>query len=196
MNYNNYSTGTELKSELRDLKLKVISNEYKFEINKDSIKQLSNELNFIKSTLPDEIISGSIVLRLYGLIKRDINDIDILLRDKNLYSSYNKRGYCDDENEILNRLGFKTFNYKSWFLSKKRSFKVDFFENPDAPFDLVNIGGVKLKIHNPMEVINYKLQLCSASSGAKHNLDLTGIFRYMNMLDYANKHSAPDLENK
>jgi len=179
-----YLSTNELQSELRNLKLKIINGEYKFEINNSSVKDLSSELDFIKSTFPNDIISGSIVMKLYGLLRRDIRDIDILIDDKNRYTSYSQGGYNDGEETVLNRLGFKTFPYKGSFFSKTKQYKVDFFENKTAPYDIVNINGSDFKIHNPLDIMNYKMQLGKID---KHNNDLALVFKKLNLIDYASK---------
>ena len=87
----------ELKSELRDLKLKIVSGEYEFKINKDFLKDNRKLINFIKSSFPNDIVSGSFVLRSYGLINRELNDLDILINDSNRYTGYTKAVYRDWE---------------------------------------------------------------------------------------------------
>ncbi len=72
----------DFTSELRELKLKIISGEVNFEISKESIKKFNTELKFIKKNFTSDIISGSIVLNLFDLINRDISDIDILIKDE------------------------------------------------------------------------------------------------------------------
>ena len=106
----------ELKSELRDLKLKIVSGEYEFKINKDFLKDNRKLINFIKSSFPNDIVSGSFVLRSYGLINRELNDLDILINDSNRYTGYTKGGYNDEEDEISNRLGYKEISHKWFFL--------------------------------------------------------------------------------
>ena len=186
--FSKYMTNNELKTEFRNLKLKVISGELTFSINQVVSKQLSSELDFINSEFKSDIISGSIVLKLYGLIKRDINDIDILLDDKSRYTNYKIGGY--DEDSVPNRLGSKDFKYKSGFFSKKKEYEVDFFENTDAPYDLVKIGNNTYKLHNPLEILNYKMSMAlnNTNSGLKHNEDLSLIFRHLDMLEHINEY--------
>ena len=76
-------TPDELIKEFRDFKLKVINGDIVFNITNSSIRSLGNELDFIKDTFrEDDIITGSIALRLFGLLHRGSNDIDILIKDK------------------------------------------------------------------------------------------------------------------
>lgn len=176
---------TELKSELRNLKLKIINNEFKFTINKSILSDLSKELSFIKKELKDDIISGSLVLKIYGLINRDASDIDILIDDRDKYAPYLDGGRYNDENQIANRLGYVRFSYRNSFLSKKRDYDVDFFENNKASYDIVNIGGIDLKIHNPLEILSLKYEMSLKScGGGKHRSDLSNIFNHLNMLDF------------
>ncbi|HPZ24137.1 MAG TPA: hypothetical protein PLC25_04795 [Bacilli bacterium] len=184
-----YMTNDELKTEFRDLKLKVINSELKFNVNKSVANQLSKELEFVSKEFGSDILSGSIVLKLYGLLRRDINDIDILIDDKSRYSGYSIGGY--DEDSVPNRLGKKTFFYKKGFFSRKKEYNVDFFENTDAPYDLVKIGDKTFKLHNPFDIINYKMSMIlsstsSVDSSRKHNEDLSSIFRHFGLLDHVN----------
>lgn len=188
--YTKWMTDSELKSEFRDLKLKIINNEVDFKPNSLYIKSLSNELDFISNTFPNDIISGSIALKIFGLLKRDINDIDILISDKNRYPSYTKDEYGDEE-AIENRLGVRKFDYKRGFFSKKKEYEVDFFENVGSSFIEVNYGGRVLKVHSPLEILDYKINMATninTTSGSKHNQDLTDIFRHLDMLDYVSEY--------
>lgn len=171
----------ELKSELRDLKLKIVSGEYEFKINKDFLKDNRKLINFIKSSFPNDIVSGSFVLRSYGLINRELNDLDILINDSNRYTGYTKGGYNDEEDEISNRLGYKEISYKDGFFSRKKTYKVDFFQNESASYSIID--GVKF--HNPMEILNLKMSMLNNS---KHRKDLTDAFRMMYI------HSVPKLD--
>jgi hypothetical protein len=74
-------------------------------------------------------------------------------------------------------------------VTKEKEYSVDFFENKEVPFlefD-INIGNSfnsnikKIKIHNPLEIMNFKLGIFAnpkvgRSTGRKHNEDLTQIF--------------------
>ena len=126
-------------------------------------------------------------MKLYGLINRKIKDIDILIGDKDRYDSYNNVGYSDNESEILNRLGSISFKYKRCILSRSREFEVDFFNNANPPYDIVNIRGKEFKLHNPLDLIKFKIQLSGGNyyDIKKHNMDLVEIFRKINLMEYA-----------
>jgi hypothetical protein len=172
-------TQDELKKEFRDFKLKVINGDIVFNITNDAIDDLSDELDFIKDTFrEDDIITGSIALRLFGLINRGSSDIDILIKDKDRYSGYIKEKYGDEEIDIPNRLGYLDFQYKSGIFSKKREYEVDFFEDLGCNFTEIEIDGFLdtrcIRIHNPIEILDFKMKM--AVKFDKHSEDLTKIF--------------------
>jgi hypothetical protein len=173
--------------EFRNFKLKSINNEIEFKISDSVVDENKELLTFITDNFPNDIITGSLALKLFGLISRKSNDIDILIKDRNRYDNYIIDGY-DDEFTTPNRLGYKSFEYKKGILKKKVIYEVDFFENKNVPFleFEVNVGGFmsdirKIKIHNPLEIMNYKLDIfanpkVARLTGRKHNEDLTQIF--------------------
>jgi hypothetical protein len=175
-------TPDELKKEFRDFKLKVISGDIVFNITDDSISKLKKELKFIKDTFEDDdIITGSIALKLFGLLDRDSDDIDILIKDKDRYTGYDNDVYSDSNINIPNRLGYLDFSYKPYFFSKTKKYEVDFFEDHGCNFTELEIGGGGLddnliRIHNPIEILDFKMKLAIDGKSDKHNEDLTKIF--------------------
>jgi hypothetical protein len=163
----------DFTSELRELKLKMISGEVNFEISKDSIKKFNTELKFIKKNFTNDIISGSIALNLFGLINRDISDIDILIKDESGYSRYNNHNYGDGEKLTPNRLGFIKFDYRKNLFSFKKTYEVDFFKDVGATFIEFEFDGIKLKAQHPIEIISQKMLM---SKHHKHWRDLEIIF--------------------
>ena len=178
----------ELKAEFRNYKLKSINNEINFKISESVVKENKDLLTFLTDNFPNDVITGSLALKLLGLLSRKNSDIDILIKDKNRYDRYILDGY-DDEFTTPNRLGYKPFKYKKGIFSKEKEYSVDFFENKEVPFlefD-INIGNSfnsnikKIKIHNPLEIMNFKLGIfanpkVARATGRKHNEDLTQIF--------------------
>ena len=161
--YSSVLSLSELNTEFRNYKLKCLNNEIEFKISKSVVKENKDLLVFITDNFPNDIITGSLGLKLLGLLSRKNNDIDILIKDKNRYDRYILDGY-DDEFTTPNRLGYKSFKYKKGIFTKQKEYEVDFFEDKDVPFlefD-INIGTSfnsnvkKIKIHNPLEIINYK----------------------------------------
>lgn len=177
-----YLSNDELKYEFRDYKLKVLSGEIKFTpLNLDSSKKHKDLFYFISDTFPNDIVSGSLALSLFGLLHRQVNDIDIIIDAKNRYDSYNKYGYSDYEFSTPNRLGYKKFKYKRGIFTSKKEYNVDFFENVGTSFITFDFDGKKIKVHNPLEVMDYKLNMAInpkvvRSTSRKHNEDLTQIF--------------------
>ena len=168
----------EIKTDFRDLKLRVIGG-YNFNFSMERVNISHRELEFISEKFPNDIISGSLALKIYGLLDRDINDIDILIDDKDRFDNYVNDYYGSykshkNQNKIERRLGYKRFDYKPGFFTKKRIYKVDFFENDGSTYNELEFNGKKLKIHKPMELIDFKISL---SSDSKHLRDLLMIFQ-------------------
>jgi hypothetical protein len=173
-------TDSELISEMRDYKLKLINDEIKFDLSLKSVEKFKKELSFLTDSLPNDIISGSMALNLLGLLSRKTKDIDILIEDKERFTGYNN-GYYDDEFQTPNRLGFKEFKWKRNFLTKEVTFDVDFFEKGESTFIFFQFENFQLKIHNPVEIMQYKLDMVLSPKSdryvkRKHNEDLTRIF--------------------
>jgi len=108
-----------MKDEIRDLKISIITNEINFRFDQNRVKELKNELRFIRKNFPDDIITGSLSLSLYGLLERSINDIDIVILDSSRYQNYDKsnRPYNDNSESISgNRLGTILFKFKKSFI--------------------------------------------------------------------------------
>jgi len=178
----------DLRMEFRNFKLKSINNEVEFKISDSMIDENKELLTFITDTFPNDIITGSLALKLFGLIGRKSNDVDILIKDKNRYDKYIIDNY-DDEFTTPNRLGYKPFKYKKGIFSKEVEYNVDFFEDKNVPFleFTIDISTTfhsnikKIKIHNPLEIMDYKLGIFAnpkvgRATGRKHNEDLTQIF--------------------
>ena len=178
----------ELKAEFRNYKLKSINNEINFKISESVVKENKDLLAFLTDNFPSDIITGSLALKLLGLLSRKNNDIDILIKDKNRYDRYILDGY-DDEFTTPNRLGYKPFKHKKGIFSKEVEYNVDFFEDKNVPFleftidisTTFNSNIKKIKIHNPLEIMNFKLGIFAnpkviRETGRKHNEDLTRIF--------------------
>lgn len=164
---------SNILEDFRDYKISVVNNEVDFKLSDVFFKKNKEIFNFISKNFPNDIISGSLVLSLFDLIDRQINDIDILIDDKNRYEYYTKGRYSD-ELSIGNRLGYRNFSYKDGFFSSRKIYKVDFFERKDnINFIEIEFNKMKLKVHHPLSIIETKL---SMSKDKKHSLDLEKIF--------------------
>lgn len=176
-----YLTKEELKTEFRNYKLKALNGDFNYILSPSIFNSdTSEKIDFIVNTIPDDIISGSLALYLLGLIHRSSNDIDIIIPDKNRYDDYMIGDY-DDEFSTPNRLGYRQIKYKKNFLSKEKTYEVDFFENKNASFLTFSYGNHTLKIHHPLEIMQYKLDIINnpkvaSITSRKHNEDLTIIF--------------------
>lgn len=165
-------------SEIRDLKIRLLEGEKLFSFDRSSCLKNNTILHFISKKFKNDIISGSLALSLYGFItdKRPIGDIDILIKDKSRYTDYEVDSY---DIEIPNRLGYKRFEYKKSFLHKSKFYDVDFFiEEPNTKFDVLPI--YDLKVHNPIQIITYKINMHYKKMSYKHGVDLYYIFNQIN----------------
>lgn len=165
----------DLVQEFRSLKLRSLNGDLSFTPSKDFIKSNFKKLEFISENFPNDIISGSLSLQIFGLLLRETNDIDILIPDKGRYPKYKNNLYGDDEVNLENRLGIINFEYKSGIFSRTNKYDVDFFEDMGSSYIEFEFNDKKLKLHNPLEVIDYKIKM---SSNRKHKTDLINIFSY------------------
>lgn len=163
------SQKTDLTSRFRDLKLKLISSNNTFTISNESVKKYYDHLLFITKEFPNDVITGSIGLSLFGLIHRDIGDIDILIKDENRYSKYINDSYGDDEVKIENRLGFIKFDFQKGLFSRRKIYQVDFFKDLGVNFIEFQFEGNNLKIQHPLEILSAKMGM---TRNDKHYRDL------------------------
>jgi hypothetical protein len=176
-------TRSDLKSEFRNLKLKIIKGDYEFKFSESKTNMLRNELDFIsKKLLPTDVITGSIALKLYGLLDRNYSDIDIIIEDKSRYDNYsrNVRYGSLDDTDLDTRLGHKQLSYKKGFFSRKKKYAVDFFENSGVSYNELEFNGYKFRVHSPMELIDTKIGLCEDQ---KHFEDIDFIFKSIELSD-------------
>ena len=181
---------------LRDFKIEIVSGERNIEITEEAKQRFAKELRFISEEFPEDIITGSLALNLYGLLDRGIGDIDIMIADRKRYTGY-RQGLLygmlpDGEQTMSNRLGHLEFEIKESFLRrlmngmKRRSYLVDFFEADSAPFETFEFEGHTYKIHQATRIVENKCVLESikplrgkrgySDSKEKHGRDLLCIF--------------------
>lgn len=138
----------------RDLKISIIDNT--FNLPEPNLKRLrkGNNLLFNKSywkifnKFKDNIITGSASLKIFGLISREIEDVDLILFNED--ESFIKKLSIDrypgmDDPE--NMWGYTTMR------SGSELYYVDFFKNQNTNY--IEVDG--FKIQNPIEVICKKL---------------------------------------
>ena len=177
----------EPKSALRDLKIQMITtDDVKFSVSVPNMEVHEKELDFLKITCPDDVITGSFALNLYGLINRGCNDIDILIKDKDRYPKghyYSDHAYSGDVGFSENRLGYKQHIYRKEFTIKnpfinslfypftlpinylikvfgnEYNFKVDYFIDNDVRFNTFEYKEHTFKIHCPIQIMDQKLDM-------------------------------------
>ena len=175
------------KSALRDLKIQMITtDDVKFSVSPVNMEVHENELDFLKIVCPDDVITGSFALNLYGLINRGCNDIDILIKDKDRYPKghyYNDHSYSGDVGFSENRLGYKyqihrkevvinnkfinnllfpfilVINYLIKVFGNEYNFKVDYFIDNGVKYNTFDYKGHTYKIHCPIQIMEQKLEM-------------------------------------
>ena len=66
---------------LRDFKLGIITGDREIKASLEILKRFDEQLTFIKDEFPDDVITGSLGLNIFGFLDREISDIDILIKD-------------------------------------------------------------------------------------------------------------------
>lgn len=160
---------------LRDFKLGIITGEREIKANTENLKKFDEQLTFIKDEFPDDVITGSLGLNIFGFLDREISDIDILIKDKERYSGYNSGEYYHrtkgNELDMASRLGFLEIKHKLpgvWNKLFPKKYKVDFFQYNSQNYIEVEYKGHIYKVQNPMDILEAK----STLSGNKHYRDL------------------------
>ena len=173
-----------LKSKFRDFKLTLLQNNFEFKVDTKKL-EVFKKSNAYKALIyyPNEVLSGSISLYLHGLLNfREFNDIDIIVDDRQKVSDYTPM----NNSNVDNFIGHKYISIEPEYKFFKRLFgapeakkiKVDFFENKNCECTIID----GLWIHNPIEIIHFKLNLAyivgtdTYSNTNKHISDLERIF--------------------
>ena len=149
LNKFNRTNTLNVKSLFRDFKLRVISDDIKFniDVSKFAHFRTTDQYKLFKDHFPNEIITGSTSLWLYGLLNRNLGDLDVEVEN-----------YKDIKN----------------LCSKAPSYvDVDSFKPSGCNFNIYS----GIKIASPLDVIGFKIDLINNNSSPnKHLLDLDGIF--------------------
>ena len=177
-------------SEMRNLKIRMVTEDIKFEVVDNLSDLYSNYLNFIIGQYPDAIISGSLALDLYGLLNRPISDIDLIV-NKRPAGVLHKDTY-GDENIMTtsDRLGYQyiteSFKWRNIF-NKRKTYQVDFFLNTgNVKYNTFVFKGRNLKIQDPVQITEQKIAMVNNAENhmftgkQKHNIDLFVIFKHFN----------------
>lgn len=174
-----------LKSKFRDFKISLLQNNIDFKVDIDKFEDFkqNDSYKIMTTYYPNEVLSGSISLYLHGIIDfREFNDLDIIVDDRRKVSDYSPMS----DSKVDNYIGHKYISiqpnyrfFQRWFGTPAiNKIKVDFFENKDCQYTIID----GLKIHNPIEIIHFKLNLAYSvdfdgySNTNKHIDDLERIF--------------------
>jgi hypothetical protein len=178
-------------SEMRNLKIRMITEDIKFEVADNLCDLYSEQLKFIIEQYPEAIISGSLALNLYGLIYRDMSDIDLIV-DKRPLGNFHRNSYGDENIETTSvRLGYQfiteNFKWKNLF-RKRKTYQVDHFLDTDnkVKYNTFTFKGLNLKIQDPIQITEQKIEMVNNADNyqyrakQKHNRDLFVIFKNIN----------------
>jgi len=160
---------------LRDFKLSVVTGDVEINVSQEALKKFELQLDFIKDEFPNDVITGSLALNLFGFLDREISDIDILIKDKERYSGYKSGMYYrmlkGTEVDLEKRLGYLTVKHRKSGLWNKlfpKKYKVDFFEENSSNYIEVEHNGHIYKVQHPIDVLETKSKIV----GVKHYRDL------------------------
>lgn len=160
---------------LRDFKLGIITGEREINPCQKSLNKFDEQLTFIKDEFPNDIITGSLGLNIFGFLDREISDIDILIKDKERYTGYNSGEYYrrtkNNELDMDSRLGYLEIKHKRvgiWNKLFPKKYKVDFFQDNGQRYLEVEYKGHIYKVQHPLDILETK----STLAGNKHYRDL------------------------
>ncbi len=158
-------------NKIRDIKLTYLMGDIDFEINTEKVKKFKKELKFISKNFPNDIISGSLALSLFGLIDREIKDIDIIIDNDRDITSLNLLKNDEYFKSPENYLGYKYYNWRESIFSIKRNYKVDFFKGEGIIYYDLFFENIPLRVQSPISIIEHKYNL-----GGFKNLEDIGYF--------------------
>jgi hypothetical protein len=144
---------------IRDIKLNHLIGHIDFEINNDRVKRLKRELNFISKNFTNDIITGSLALYLFGLIDREIKDIDIIIDNDRDVTNLNLLKNNEYFKSPENYLGYKYYNWRESIFSIKRNYKVDFFKGEGIIYYDLFLRNIPLRVHSPISIIEKKYKI-------------------------------------
>jgi len=170
----------DFKSALRDFKIEIIQGR-KLTIDDKVYNNFikSKIYKKFKSEIPNEIITGSTCLNLFGLLSREPGDLDVIISDdevKKFGELYKPYYNTDDQSD--NFLGQTWFESKSFsFFGLKETFKFDFFKKTGLE-EIIQFG--ELKLQDPIEIINWKIKMVQSLGykSEKNFMDLREILKF------------------
>lgn len=164
-----------VKSLFRDFQIQILEGR-KFSLNEKNYKEFvqSNRYNAYLKFAPGEIITGSNVLKILGLLDRDAKDIDIVIPEwkSKQFGELQKLMYGTEDLE--NYIGTTWVKYKKGVFSNPVNIQFDFFKQVDT--DILEFD--KLKLESPLNIIRRKIQIADRLGfgySEKHCLDLQHI---------------------
>jgi hypothetical protein len=160
---------------LRNFKLGIVTGDIELNVSQSILKKFESQLEFIKDEFPNDIITGSLALNLFGLLDREISDIDIMIKDVKRYSGYKTGMYYHmmkgTEVDLEKRIGYLNIKHRKTGLLNKlfpKKYKVDFFKDEFSNYIEVEHNKHIYKLQNPIDILETKIKL----NGVKHYRDL------------------------
>jgi hypothetical protein len=169
MNYKDWSPY------LRDFKLGIVTGDVEMNVSESVLKKFELQLEFIKDEFPNDVITGSLALNIFGFLDREISDIDIMIKDVERYSGYKTGMYYHmlkgTEVDLEKRIGYLDIKHRKsglWNRLFPKKYKVDFFKENSPNYIEVEHNGHIYKVQNPIDILETKSKL----EGVKHYRDL------------------------
>ncbi len=174
----------DAKSSVRDIKLSFITGIKDVSINNSK----SNVLDFIvRNGLDKYVLTGSTALKIYGLLNREIKDLDLIT------TVVDREGYSNQRYPIgeSGRLGFIDIQDKLtlWNIFNREQYECDFFLNKDVVFREFDYFGQSLKIQEPIAILNAKIELLGKimENSNPRNWDTLGFQKHLNDINTITK---------
>lgn len=167
MNIESEVTGT-----LRDFKLEIL-NGLEIKIDQEYFKRFTSSagFNLFLKNSPNDIITGSTTLKLFGLLQREPNDIDIIVLNNREIKNINRwYGY---EEKPLDFMGTKKITYRKYFWSRQVFVRFDYFKFSNQEYSEITYKDITFKLHNPIQLIQKKLEMCN--NNHKHSQDIINL---------------------
>lgn len=163
---------SQLKSDLRDIKLyQILDNSKPFCPDIKRIKMGGNLIfnrkywSIIKEWKGNSIITGSMALKCYGLLDREVNDIDLIIDKSKMPKNI----------KVSDRYDFPSWKSVIGSYSKK-GYYVDLFELNGQ--SVIERNG--LLFHHPLEIIEKKLEISPSRNDNKDIIDIITVFGKIN----------------
>lgn len=173
-----------VKTEWRDLKLRLMLDDFNLKPDINKIKYKRDSLFKKKEGYWEKIeswrgaiITGSLSLKAFGLIDRNVKDVDLIVRDKNVFkdSTFLRKQDKYDNIPDLDHIGYYTHRTTNMFGSTTGEWNIEFFENKTAT--IIEHDG--FKFHHPFEVMDKKIQIMNNRDTSGKMKDIKDFYSFL-----------------